>query len=309
MSKINPLLGSRGFTFRELEVLRAVIQEGKTTAAAHHLGISQPAVSRTIAQIEARTKRQLFERAGGRLTPTSAGLALNEQANPIFETLKRLDRDDWGSRENPRLRLHAPPTLAQALLPHLVRGFLELYPEVSLQVEIGASASIITAVANENADLGITDGLAEHNGLTPTPYRRAYGHALFPEGHPLAERDVIYPEDFHQQNFIALTRRFSVRNVYDRIFTAHNVERKIVVETATSYTLCEFVRKGLGIALVNPFPITLQPQAGLVIRPFHPKVPYTTSFFTPTGRTSTLAKRFVEYARENPPLDTNSEPL
>ena len=77
-------------TLRELEVFRSVIRCGKTTAAARQLGISQPAVSRALAQLEARKGEMLFRRDGNRLVPTAEALALDRELEPMFEVLARL---------------------------------------------------------------------------------------------------------------------------------------------------------------------------------------------------------------------------
>ena len=62
--------GRRPPSLRELEVLQAMIATRKTVAAAQMLGISQPAVSRALAALEAHVGRPLFAREGGRLVPT-----------------------------------------------------------------------------------------------------------------------------------------------------------------------------------------------------------------------------------------------
>ncbi|HRE22024.1 MAG TPA: LysR family transcriptional regulator, partial [Rhabdaerophilum sp.] len=79
-------LSERRPTLRELEVLRTLIAYGKATAAARKLGISQPAVSRAIHQLEKRTGLVLFRREGGRLVPTADALALHKESEAIFLT-------------------------------------------------------------------------------------------------------------------------------------------------------------------------------------------------------------------------------
>lgn len=297
-----------GLTLRELEVLRAVITEGKTTAAAHRLGISQPAVSRAITQLEARLNRQLFHRSGNRIQPTSEGLALNEQIEPIFATLARLDAADSEDTNPKRLRIAAPPTLSHRLLTRLIAGFLKENPEASVHLEIGMSINATAAVADENADLGISDTRTRHDGLRMYPFRHAIAHAAIPADHRLADREEITPEDLAGEPFIALTRRFHQRNVIDRIFAERGIERKIRAETATSIAICELVREGMGIGLVNPFPVSLRPLDGVVFRRFTPRVDYLTQFFVPAGPVAPIAQRFIEYARRAVPADAYSHP-
>lgn len=297
-----------GITFRELEVLRAVISEGKTTAAAHRLGISQPAVSRAIAQLEARLNRQLFLRHGNRIEPTSEGLALNEQIEPIFTTLASLQATAAEAPNSRRLRITAPPTLAHRLVTRLIAGFLKENPDTSVHLEIGMSLTVTAAVADENADLGIGDIRVQHDGLRLFPFRRAFAHAAIPVDHRLANREEIVPEDLEGESFIALTRRFHQRNVYDRIFAEKGVERNMRAEVATSISVCELVREGMGIGLVNPFPVTLRHFEGVVFRPFRPSVEYLTYFFTPARTVSPIAQSFIEYARRAVPADAYSQP-
>jgi DNA-binding transcriptional LysR family regulator len=297
-----------GPTLRELEVLRAVITEGKTTAAAHKLGISQPAVSRAIQQLEARLGRQLFHRSGNKIQPTSEGLAFNEQIEPIFATLARLETTNNDEGNAKRLRIAAPPTLSHHLLTGLFAGFLKDHPGASIHLEIGMSTTVAAAVADENADLGISDHLIRHDGLRMHPFRHAIAHAAIPSGHRLAKKTEITPEDMAGEPFIALTRRFHQRNVYDRIFAERGIHREIKVETATSIAICELVRSGIGLGLVNPFPVGQCQFEGVEFRRFTPRVDYLTQFFMPSGKVTPIAQRFIEHARRTVPADAYSHP-
>ncbi|WP_291634202.1 LysR family transcriptional regulator, partial [Bosea sp. (in: a-proteobacteria)] len=86
-------------SLRELEILQAMIATRKTVAAAQMLGISQPAVSRALAALEAHVGRPLFMREGGRLVPTGDAFALEAEAQPIFDALERLA--GWPSQTAP----------------------------------------------------------------------------------------------------------------------------------------------------------------------------------------------------------------
>src|SRR5690606_24831833 len=146
-------------------------------------------------QLEARLNRQLFHRNGNKILPTSEGLALNEQIEPIFATLARLDAAETEDLNAKRLRIAAPPTLAHRLMTRLIPGFLKENPEASVHLEIGMSTNVTAAVADENADLGISDGRMRHDGLKMYPFRHAIAHAAIPADHRLTDKDEIVPED------------------------------------------------------------------------------------------------------------------
>lgn len=288
---------------RELEVLAAVVKEGKTTAAALRLGLSQPAVSRAIAALEAAIGKPLFERDGGRLVANSEALRIVQESEAVFDILDGLTGAPAPAPPTAPLKIAAPPTIAHRFMPRLVSGFLAAYPDLTIHMEIGTTESVVAAVANANAHLGISDGLARHDGVTPYPYIRATGHAVLPAGHRLSRQPAIEPGDFAGETFIGLTRRFHRRYVYDRIFAEHHVAPRLVVETATSIAICEMVRAGLGISVVNPFPVALRDDESLVFRPFVPAVDYLSSFICPVGPVSPVAQLFIEFARGCIPAD------
>ncbi len=298
-----PVAPHRRPRLRELEVLAAVVKEGKTTAAALRLGLSQPAVSRAIAALEATIGKSLFQRDGGRLIANSEALRIVQETEPVFDILDGLTGAPAPAPLAAPLKIAAPPTIAHRFMPRLVSGFLAANPDLTIHLEIGTTEAVVAAVANANAHLGISDGLARHDGVTPYTYIRAIGHAVLPAGHRLAGRPVIEPCDFAGETFVALTRRFHRRYVYERIFAEHGVEPRLVVETATSIAICEMVRAGLGISIVNPFPVALRDDHTLVFRPFAPEVDYLSSFICPLGPVTPVAQRFIEFARGRIPAD------
>ena len=77
-------------SLRELEVFRATVFSSSATAAAERLGISQPSVSRILANIEQRMGMILFLRQNGRLVPTAEAFALNDELETVFEGLERV---------------------------------------------------------------------------------------------------------------------------------------------------------------------------------------------------------------------------
>ena len=98
-------------SIREYEVLRAMITSGTVTSAAHTLGISQPAVSRLLTQLETKMGVTLFERRSGRLRPTAEAIRLNGQLDRLFDALAFLDGTDPTDSHSQPLRLAATTTL------------------------------------------------------------------------------------------------------------------------------------------------------------------------------------------------------
>ncbi len=286
-----------GITLRELEVLQALVLAGTAMNAGRTLGISQSAVSRRLAQLEERLGRKLFERAGGRLMPTVEALSIHEQLDPIFDALARIARQ-VGDPPQGELRIVAPPTIGHRFLPARVAAFGKRNPELRITFEVLASDSLVTGVAECRYDVGLTDTSTAHDGIQSEVLLATEAICILPCGHPLATREVIRPEDLEGEPFVAMTRRHSSRTAIDRVFERAGVTRRIVIETATVVSAVEFVREGLGISLVNPFPIVHQFGRGIELRPFLPAIRYNASFLLPSSRPpSATTRAFIEQVR------------
>ncbi len=284
MSKGQSSFGRAGVTLRELEVLRALVAVGKTTAAADRLGISQPAVSRTLSQLERRLGRQLFRRDGGRLFPTAEAISIDHQLEPVFAAIGRIgegtEADTAGELV---LRVAAPPTIAHRFLTRHIAAFATAHPRARVSMDVFSSDVLVTTVAESRVDLAITDSEPKHLGVHVEPFFEAEAVCLIPRSHPLAARDTITAKDIDGEPFIALTRRHSARAAIDRALAASGVECRSVIETSTAVTAADFVAEGLGLTLLNPFPVTSRLSPEVVVRPFRPVIRCCVSFLLPSG--------------------------
>ena len=287
----NPRLRGPGITLRELEVLHALIATGTAISAARSLGISQSAVSRRLAQLEGRLGFGLFQRAGGRLVATVEALSINEQLEPVFATLSRIAARTDGSPVTHRgtLSIAAPPTIAHRFLPAHVAAFSHSHPEMRIIFDVLASDALVTGVAECRYDLGLTDSAPAHDGIHSDLFLSTNAVCILPQTHRLLTKDAIRPEDLQDEAFVALSRRHSSRAAIDRMFDRAGVAPRLVIEAATSVSAMEFVRAGLGVALVNPFPVVERTGPGIGVRPFLPEIAFSTNFLTPSSRAPSAA--------------------
>lgn len=288
-----------GVRLRELRVLRAIITTGTTTAAADLLGISQPAVSRALAQLEDRLGRVLFAREGGRLLPTPEALGVDAELNILFKVLARIENPDRREPDPTKpLRIAAPPTIAHRFLPGPVADFARRFPEQSILIDVLSSDVLVTQVAEGRVDIALSDAEPNHAGVRVEPFRASNVVCLMRLDDPLASKTVIRPEDLDGRAYVAQTRRHSARVAKDRALAEARVQPNITIETATVVSAAELVREGLGVALINPFPTALRLDRTLTIRPFEPTITLQTSFLSPADiRHSSATLAFMAMVR------------
>jgi LysR family pca operon transcriptional activator len=122
--------------FRHLQCFLAVFQLGSVQRAASSLSITQPAVSKTIAELEAILGAPLFERGRRGAAPTREGRLFaphaNESVAALREGVDKLLRH--GANFPATVAIGVLPTVAGPLLPPAIAAFRTLWPSVSVQV-------------------------------------------------------------------------------------------------------------------------------------------------------------------------------
>ena len=267
-------------SLRELEILHALLKFSKTIAAARALDISQPAVSRSIASLETKLGKPLFKRSGGLLVPTQDALVLDQKAGEVLRAFDVLTERTLTGMHSSKIRIVTTATLGHHFLAPLIPSFLKDNADALLEVEIASSFEVGAAVADQRADVGIVDSGTPYAGVRSETLRRGVAHVVLPAGHALADRDHLGPEDIASEPMIALARRFIVRALVDQSFRNIGLQPRIVMEAATSTLAADMVCRGVGLSILNPFPLVFDERLNCVFREFRPAIPFETVALT-----------------------------
>lgn len=287
---------------RQLEAFRAIIESGSVTAAADLLFLTQPSVSRLLADLEAELGFVLFARTGRSLTPTPEAHALYEEVRRSFVGLQQISRvaDDIRQYRSGSLNIAAMPALGLQFLPAIIAEFTRDRPGIAVSLRVRSSHAVVQHLSSQQFDMGFS---ALEIDL-PQVRRDALGTmpmlAVLPVGHRLCEKPVLEPRDFHQQPFIALGTEISTRSDTDEFFSACRVRPRVVAEAQLSFAICAMVSAGAGISVVEP--ITALHCAGLrmvATRPILPSQPFTYDLLTPALRPpSRMVSDFADRVRQ-----------
>lgn len=297
---------------REFEALRAVITTGTTIGAARRLGVSQPAVSRALGQLEERLGRTLFLRTAGRIEPTAEALRLNATLDPLFETLSQIDGKDWAKAEHETLRLAVPPSMAHSFVLPRLPSYLKQDPARRVKLEIQPTEQIVAGIVDLSFDLGLTSAMIQREGVKLSAWRRSQIVCVLPKSHPLCAKSEITPQDLDGVDMIEFVRRLGARTLTEQAFARAGVSPNIIVECATNMAALELARAEIGVTVMNPFPLLADKaqRAGIEIRPFSTQIEFRTSFVLPTNHPpSAQARAFMQHLRVTTPADDFSETL
>lgn len=252
---------------RQVEAFRAVMLTGKMTAAAELMSVTQPAVSRLIADFERATKLRLFERRGNQITPTRDAVELMREVGRAFVGLNRISAvaDEIARHSAGTLRVAAMPALGNGILPRFLARFLRDKPKLNASLNALPSAMVIEAVAAGQADIGYADEPSERPSFITEAYPAAAIVAI-PAGHPLAQKDIVEPIDLANQRVISLDPGTIFAMRIDLALAG--MPRLATLETRLSHTALSLVDEGAGIALVDPASASEFIGRNIVFRPF-----------------------------------------
>lgn len=154
---------------RHLVQLAAVVQTGSVTEGAAMLGLTQPAVSRTIAMLEGRLGEPLFHKGRRPLEPTSLGRALADHGQVMLAASRKASElvDDFRRGQAGVVRVGGVPFFLDALIVDMIAEFQQRHPDVRVDQSYGYLPELSAAILADRMDIAISpiDILDEGSGL------------------------------------------------------------------------------------------------------------------------------------------------
>jgi len=273
---------------KQIEAFRAVMVTGTMVRAAEALYVSQPAVSRLIADLERDLGYLLFNRTRGRLQPTEEGNALYAEVQRSFvglsqvETAARaLGRDSSGV-----LRIVAMPSLTGEPLTRALAEYARDNPDVSFEVEVRPRRQVVECIVAQQYDIGVTTLPVDMPSIDVRQLSEGNSVCVVHANHRLASKEVIHARDLEGETFVSFSTDTLFRIRVDRIFDEFGVTRRMRFETRTAEVACNLVAEGAGIAIVGTWDVPASNRPELVMRAFEPALPLRIGALVPAHRPS-----------------------
>lgn len=264
---------------RLLECFHATMTVGTVTGAAELLNTSQPAVSRSLKQLEDATGMTLFVRTGNRVAPTREAQLLYEEVDRSFRGIKRISRaaEEIRNMQQGKIHIACAPAYSQGFLVDTVKAFRRNRPGVQTVVTTRQTPTIAELATSQQCDLGLAAYAIEPEGTEFEPFTDAPEICVLPAGHPLCEKDVIKPEHLDGVDFISLGQIDPNSQRLQRLLDEHGVPMQNVMEVQNSLMAGEAVAEGLGMTIINPFSALSFRHRAIVLRRFSAELPFSST--------------------------------
>ncbi|WP_028302780.1 LysR family transcriptional regulator [Oceanospirillum maris] len=252
-------------TFRQLQVFQAVYEQSSYSKAGQLLGLTQPAVSSQIRQLEQAVDQPLFEYVGRRLFSTAAAERLSDSIEHIFIELSNLQSDLGALKENVagELRLVAVST-AQYMVPYLLKGFLDLHPQINVSVKVVNRATALQRLNDNNDDLIIMGMVPVDRALISLPFLDNELVPVVPEGHPLLSdpKSKVTPQAFLDSQLLVREPGSGSRLALEQHCQQQKLRFKPTMELGSNDSVKHGVIAGLGVGVLPKLSITAELELG-----------------------------------------------
>ncbi len=288
-------------TFRQVDAFRTVVSTGTVTEAAAMLGVSQPAVSRLLSDLEAEVGFALFQRAGRVLVPTDEARLLAQEVRQAVSGMEHIKQAAAaiGSFGHARLSLVTTPAFALQLAPDLIGAFATACPEAMARLEFEANDDSVEWLVSQNYDFGITSSIPSNPSFDSLMLSDDDVYCVLPEGHRLADKPVIQARDLADESFVSYMSSSRFRFEVDRFFEAKSISRRMKYETRTTDGVCRLVARGLGVSIVGSPKGHLRAIPGCVVLPFAAPLNFQAVLFWSKNRPlSAVAEIFLDIAKD-----------
>ena len=265
---------NQNMELRELKYFLAVAREQSISKAASSLFVTQPNLSRQMANLEKETGQQLFVRGSRKITLTEAGRLLYKRAEEIIDLYNKTESE-----------LNAPITevsgdvyigggesYVMSIIAKAAHGVRKRYPKVRFHVFSGDMVAV-----SEKLDKGLIDfgvfiepaDLAKYDYLR-LPLTDTWG-VLMRKDSPLAEKKYITPEDLWDKPLIRSKHSLD-KSIISDWFRKSSEELNIVATYNLLYNASIFVEEGMGYAVCLDKIIKTEESGNLCFRPLYPEL-------------------------------------
>ena len=227
----------------QLKCFAVVANQESITKAAEILYISQPAVSKTIKQLEDELQVQLFDRTGRTLKLNRAGRLFFSYVN---DSLKELDRGVnavQGGVDNSEQPISILMEVASPFIPSIVTNIKDKFPNVRLSL----AQHTVREADFKQFDFIVTSHPLKDLTNVPVLKEEVFVGWNSKFGY---SKKFINPKEIKNERFVGLTKNNPLRNTIDRYFNERGISLNYMYETDDPATIRGLIEAGIGLSFI-----------------------------------------------------------
>jgi LysR family transcriptional regulator, regulator of the ytmI operon len=255
---------------RTLKTFHSIVKYGSFIRAAQEMNYVQSTVTMQIQKLELELGVQLIER-GKEISLTEAGRLFYDQTLQIVKNMEQLQTSlsDMKSGEAGHIRLGVTEPTASYRLPNLLKPFMSAYPNIRISLEISNTPALIERMRRGDVDFSLCTAPGIETDFYFEPLFQEEFAAYLPKDHPLAEKEVVAPEDLTEYRLLITSETCPYRRKLEMVLNESGRTAVDTMEIGSMTALKHYVENGFGIALLPRIivaPLTQIQSQGTTVR-------------------------------------------
>jgi DNA-binding transcriptional LysR family regulator len=237
-------------TLKHIRIFVTVYQEENITRAAQLLGITQPAASLAMKELEHHYQTKLFERCGRGIRPTPAGKQLYSGASRLLNLYQEMDQEMKNWNTAGKLRVGSSISIGSCIMPRLIHAFCEKYPKLEVYVKVDSSDVIEQNILENRLDFALIEGLTHSDKLVSQVFLKDELLPICSPTHPLAGAKNVELQSLREEHFLMRESNSGTRQFADSCFAMKDFLVRPLWESTSTSALINAVAAGLGISVL-----------------------------------------------------------
>ncbi|MCE2458866.1 MAG: LysR family transcriptional regulator [Dehalococcoidia bacterium] len=293
--------------FHRLFIFHTVARLGSFTRAASELGISQPAVSIQVKELERSLDTTLLIRMRSGVSLTDTGETVYDYTRRIFTLADEMTNaiQDLTGLESGRLTIGSSTTPGEYILPFAIGKFRERYPKVEVSLAISNTRNVIDQILSRELDLGMAGAPVDIRGLASFLYVNDEVVLVTAPTHPLARRRSLKVQDVVDEAFLMRETGSATRRAAEEHFSSMGARVRVVMELGSNEAVKRAASAELGVGVVSKFSVGPDVAAGylkvLSVQGWRCERPLTV-FYRDDTHISAVQRAFLSVLRVDKPL-------
>jgi DNA-binding transcriptional LysR family regulator len=277
-------------SMRQLKVFQAVVAQRNFSRAGERIGLSQPAVSRAVREMEEQLGVRLLDRSTREVAPTEAGMRLAGHLDRLLDELDLALQEVRGLAQDRRgrVRVASAPTLSASLMPRCIAACARELPGVEMLMLDRIQQDVLDSVRSGEVDFGVVIDPASPDDLHTETILREPFCLVCPADHPLARRSTVAWKLLAGHPLVLLDHASGSRRLIDSALNRYvppgdrsegapptgvaSTSARVVQQLGHPATVFRMVEAGIGITVLPTLALAPAVPAGLVARLLTPRM-------------------------------------
>lgn len=236
-----------------LRLFASIVDNGGFTKAATALNLSQPAISKSLKELEAELNLSLIDRSGRTMRLTDAGKTLHARARELFGVEQVAERELRELRGLKRgvLRIGASTTIATYMLPPVLGRFHLRHPRVRIQVSSANTRAVLRLLLESKVDVALVEGPVSHARVDVIPWRDDELVVISHPDHHLASATRVTVDAIAREQFLVREPGSGTRDVSEQALARRGIRLTNTMRVGGTEAMKQAVAAGLGLAIVS----------------------------------------------------------